>query len=300
MNLHQYDLNLLVIFDAIFKERHLTKAGEKLNMSQPAMSQALGRLRDLFNDPLFVRSGNEMVPTAQAKQIAPQVRQVLFLTEQAFTDRGAFDPSTSTRTFKLAMSDYTEMVVMPRLFKRLQTVAPNIRIESKHLSFNDYQAALDYNYLDLILACQLEFGANVYQQSLFQDKEVVVARADSPALKETLTLERYASYKHAQFQWFFDANVIDYELQRQNLTRRVVLEVQHEMVLPLILKDNEVLVNMPERMANVFKELLPLEILDVPLPMIRYQFQQFWHERSHNDPAHQWLRAEIKQLSDAL
>ncbi len=300
MNLQQYDLNLLIIFDMIFREGNLTRAGEKLTLSQPAVSQALGRLRDAFDDSLFVRSGNEMVPTARANLIAPQIRQILHLAENTFQDRGKFDPAKSDRTFRLAMSDYTEMVLMPALFKELQSKAPFLRIESRHLSAPDYQTALSRNDLDLILASCLEFGPNTFRQSLFGDREVVVVKGDSPVLKEPLTTQRYASYKHAQFNWVNETNTIDLALEEMGLTRRIILEVQHEMVLPLILRDNEIVVNMPERMARVFKELIPLEILHLPMTVPEYTFHQHWHERNHHDPAHRWMRETIKTVAESL
>ncbi len=300
MNLHEYDLNLLAIFDMIFAERHLTKAGEILGMSQPAMSQALKRLRDTFQDQLFVRSGKELIPTTCAIRIAPQVKEIIGLAKNTFLDRGEFDPGSSSRTIRLAMSDYTEMVVMPKLFKRLREIAPKIRLESKHLSPLDYKNVLESDNLDIILGCSLQFGANVYQQSLFEDEEVVIVRDDSPVLREELTLERYVTLKHAQFQWFGDENLIDGELKCHNLKRDIVLEVQHEMVLPLILKDNEIVVNMPRRMAMVFKEILPLEVLDLPFQTHQYHICQYWHERNHLDPANKWLRSEIKKIAGTL
>ncbi len=300
MNVHKYDLNLLVIFDMIYQELHLTRAGTRLNMSQPAMSQALKKLRDTFEDPLFVRSGKDLVATELAQQIASQVKQVVSMAEKAFQDRGEFDPATAKRTFRLTMSDYTEMVMMPLLFKRIQNVAPNIKIESSHLSSKDYHSGLEKGDFDIVLSCALYFKANAYRQNLFDDREVVVVRADSPILQEKLTLEKYVSLNHAQFHWMEGDNEIDEELKRMNLERRVLLEVQHEMVLPLVLRNNDLLVNMPLRMAKLFKELLPLEILELPLKPIEYSFSQHWHERNHHDPAHSWLRQEIFQVASSL
>lgn len=300
MNLHKYDLNLLVIFEMIFQELHLTRAGARLNMSQPAMSQALKKLRDTFEDPLFVRSGKELVATERAQQIASQVKQVVSMAEKAFQDRGDFDPATAKRTFRLTMSDYTEMVLMPVLFKRIQEVAPNVKIESSHLSKKDYHTGLEKGEFDIVLSCALYFKANAYRQFLFNDREVVIARADSPILNEELTLERYISMKHAQFHWQEGDNEIDEELKRLRLERQVLLEVQHEMVLPLVLRNNDLLVNMPLRMAKLFKELLPLEILELPVKPIEYSFNQHWHERNHHDPAHCWLRQEIFHVAGLL
>ncbi len=300
MNLHEYDLNLLTIFDMIFVERHLTKAGEKLKMSQPAMSQALKKLRDTFDDQLFVRSGKELIPTNCANRIAPGIRDIVKLAKNTFLDREDFDPCESHRTFRIAMSDYTEMVILPVLFKKLQKVAPGIRLESKHLSQTNYRTILESDELDIILGCSLTFGANIYQQSLFTDEEVLVVRKDSPVLKEPLTQERYATLKHAQFEWFEEANLIDRQLKCQKLQRNIVLEVQHEMVLPLILRDSELVINIPRRMAIVFKEFLPLEILELPFQVSHYYLCQYWHQKNHLDPANKWLRQQIKQIADIL
>ncbi len=301
MNLYQFDMNLLVIFDMIYTERHLTRAGEKLRLSQPAMSQALGRLRDMFEDPLFVRAGKQMTPTARAKLIAPQIKQVLHLAEQTLMDRGDFDPQTSTRTFTIAMSDYTELVLLPKLFRRLQKVAPQVRIKCKHLHDRDYQSAMDQNFADLMLGCVLDFGANVYQQSLFKDHEVVVVNADSQIVNQTLSPEAFVALKHCQFRLIETENrEIDVELEKVGLQREVVLEVQHELVLPLVLRDNDIVVNLPKRMAQVYAEFLPLAILPLPLETPFFEIKQHWHERDHEDPAHQWFRSEVKALAEDL
>lgn len=300
MNIHQFDLNLLVIFDMIYAELHLTKAGQKLNMSQPAMSQALKRLRDAFQDPLFSRDGKVLAPTARAHQIAPQVNQIVAMSQKTFMDKGCFDPLESTRTFRLAMNDYTEMVIMPRLFERLHEQAPHIKIESLHLSLDNYQKEMERGEVDIILTSSLCFGANIYQQSLFKDREVVIVRKGSPILEKELTLERFVRFEHAQFLWMEGIHEIDMELKKRSLERQLVLEVQHEMVLPLVLKNNDLMVNMPLRMAKVFKEFLPLEVLEIPLELKDYEFRQHWHERNHHDPAHQWLRSQIYDLSRSL
>jgi len=282
----------------IFSEGHLTKAGERLNLSQPAMSQALGRLRDVFDDPLFIRSGKEMVPTAFAIQLAPKIKEIILLTEQTFLDRGEFDPSTSSRIFKLAMNDYTEMVIMPKLFNQLQKKAPNVQLRSEQIP-NNYQDALNNN-LDVILGSNIEFGANVYQTSLFVDREVIAVRCDHPILNKELTPEVYASLKHAQFKYDTCANTIDKEYEKIGLKRDIVLEVHHEMVLPLLLKGSDLVINIPERMAKLFKEMIPFEIMELPFITVDYNFRQFWHERNHNDPAHKWFRSFLSSVASSL
>ncbi|MCP3926603.1 MAG: LysR family transcriptional regulator [Desulfobacterales bacterium] len=298
MNLYKYDLNLLTIFDMIFSKGHLTKAGEILNLSQPAMSQALGRLREVFDDQLFVRSGKDMIPTSFAIKLAPKIREIMDLTEKTFIDRGDFDPVTSNRTFKLAMNDYTEMVIMPVLFNQLQKAAPNIKIRSEQIS-NDYENELSHN-LDFILGCDIDFGANVYQKSLFNDREVVAVRCNHPVLMKELTPEIYSSLKHAQFKYGTCSNTIDKEFNKIGLKRDIVLEIHHEMVLPLMLKDSDLIINIPERMAKVFKEMVPFEIIELPFVTVDYNFCQYWHERNHKDPAHIWFRSFLNSVADSL
>ncbi len=298
MNLYKYDLNLLTIFDMIFSKGHLTKAGEMLNLSQPAMSQALGRLREVFDDQLFIRSGKDMIPTSFAIKLAPKIREIMQLTEKTFIDRGDFDPVTSSRTFKLAMNDYTEMVIMPELFNQLQKAAPNIKIRSEQVS-SDYENSLSHN-LDFILGSDFDFGANVYQKSLFHDREVAAVRCNHPVLKKEFTPEVYASLKHAQFKNGTCSNTIDEEYSKIGLKRDIVLEVHHEMVLPLLLKNSDLVINIPERMAVLFREMVKFEIIELPLIVEDYNFCQYWHERNHKDPAHIWFRSFLSSIANSL
>lgn len=262
------------------------------------MSQALGRLRDVFDDPLFIRSGKEMVPTAFAIGLAPKIQEIIDLSEQTFLDRGEFDPSTSSRIFKLAMNDYTEMVIMPRLFNQLQKTAPNIQLRSEQIPGN-YQDVLN-NDLDVILGSNIEFGANIYQSSLFADREVIAVRCNHPILEKKLTPELYASLKHAQFKYDTCTNIIDKEYEKIGLKRDIVLEVHHEMVLPLLLKDSDLVINIPERMAQLFREMISFEILELPFITVNYNFRQFWHERNHNDPAHKWFRSLLSSVAGRI
>jgi len=300
MNLYQFDMNLLVIFEMIYQEKHLTKAGERLNLSQPAMSQSLARLRDHFEDSLFVREGNQMMPTAKAQLLAPQVQQILSLTKKTLADGGNFDPATSTRTFRLALNDYTESVLLPRLFHQVSQTAPKIKILCKHPQETSYQEALNSNYVDLILG-DWKFGSNILQQFLFKDHDVAVIKKGSPILEQELTPEWYAAQKHAQFS-FYEQQECDVErgLSALNLKRQIALEVQHELVLPLVLKDNDLVLTIPLRMAKVFQEIIPLEICPLPVPINDFEVFQYWHEHNHNDPAHQWLRAQIKKISQEM
>ncbi len=300
MNLHNFDLNLLTIFDMIFTERHLTKAGKILNMSQPAMSQALKKLRESFGDPLFVRVGNELVPTDSANRLAPLVKQMMDTAKSALLDKGEFDPANSSRTFQLAMSDYTEMILLPKLFKKVREMAPSVKLQSRHLPLDDYRSMLESHDIDLILGCSLDFGANTYQQALFEDEEIIVVRTDSKAANEPLTIESLLELKHAQFKGKECPNILDSELACMDLERVIVLEVQHELVLPIVIQNNDVAINMPRRMAEIYQEMLPITILELPFTVTKYQFCQHWHERNHQDPASKWLRREVNEIAKEL
>lgn len=301
MNLYSYDLNLLTVFHMIYSEQHLTKAGERLKLTQPAMSNALTRLREMFDDPLFVRSGKQMLPTPRAQQVAPFIEEILGLAEQALVIQKSFSPQTSKRTFRLAMSDYAELVIFPPLFKWLTQEAPGIRIESTHLPTKDQHRSLESLNIDLMIGEDLSQGPTLFKQALFKDREVCMVREGHPISQEKLTLEKYLSLTFAQFQMSdrYETQV-DRCLREQGHSREINLQVHHELILPIVLMNTEMAVNIPERMAQLYQNFMPLERLTIPLELSQFEVCQYWFERDHHSPAHQWLRSGIKTLCENL
>lgn len=301
INLCEFDLNLLIAFDAIYKEKNLTHAGQRLHLTQSAMSHALNRLRSVFDDPLFVRQGNQMVTTPLAEDLALNIRQALKLLEVTLEDRGRFDPQHSECTFNIGMGDYTAFVLLPELLYRLKPVAPGIRIRARHLTFEQRVACLDDGSVDLVIGCTQMFGANIYQQTLFQEKEVCILRKDHPHIGDTLSFEQYVN---AEFICFsisdYGNDAIDEQLAEKGVKRKVMLMLEHELAIPKLVSSTNYIANIAERLADKFLEWLPVRILPVPLENTIFKIHQYWHNRNQIDPGHKWLRKSIRQVCEKI
>ena len=299
MNLHDFDLNLLVVFDAIYKEKHLTKAGKRVNLTQSAISHALNRLRGQMDDALFIRHGNQMLPTPCAESLADPIHQVLQITQATLADRGKFDPIHSKRTFQLCLSDYTSFVVLPSLMKWLKQTAPDIKIQVKHLVLEERQPALEEGIVDIALGINQPFGANIHQQLLFHDEEVCIMREDHPHIQDSITIEQYLHTGFVRYQ-LAEFSEIDEYLRQKGFERNVMLDVQHEVVIPRVVAQTDYIANIASRIANEFLNTLPVKILPLPVDASSIKVYQFWHSRHQHDPAHRWMRKGIKTVCESL
>ncbi|MCP4350020.1 MAG: LysR family transcriptional regulator [Desulfobacterales bacterium] len=301
MNLCEFDLNLLVAFDAIYKERNLTHAGHRLHLTQSAMSHALGRLRTVFDDPLFVRQGNHMVTTPLAEDMAVNIQQVLKLLEITLEDRGRFDPQRSESTFCIGLGDYTAFVLLPELLKILKPVAPKIHIKARHLTFEQRAASLDNGSADLVIGCEQVFGASIYQQVLFREREVCILSKDHPDIGDTLSFDQYINAEFIRLSLAdYREDPIDEELAEKGVKRKVMIMTEHELTIPKLVSSTNYIANIAERLGKKFLEWLPVKILPVPLDNTRFKIHQYWHKRNQIDPAHKWLRRSIKQVCEKI
>ncbi|MBU2515863.1 LysR family transcriptional regulator [bacterium] len=297
MNLADFDLNLLVVFDAIYKEKNLTRAGQRLNLSQPAISHALNRLRNAFDDPLFVRHGYQMEPTPLTEELKENIKKVLELTERTLEDRGSFDPYRSTRTFYIGMQDYPMIVVLPRLIQTLNESAPNVNIRTFHMSIEGRKTALEDGKLDMVIGIRQDFGSSIFQQYLFKDNEVCIFRRDHPTIKEELTLEQYLQ---AEFIGLSISDIkqarIDRRLKEMGYKRKTRLTVENEVTIPQLVSRSDYLANIARLVANEYLPWLPIKALPLPIELEELEFFQYWHDRHQKDPGHNWLRQTIKKV----
>ncbi len=294
MNLNELDLNLLRAFDAVLRRRSVTAAGAEIGLTQPAMSNALGRLRKLFNDPLFVRTPRGMDPTPYARSIADPVRRALGLIETTLASRAAFDPGESERTFRLHMSDIGEMVFLPPLLERLQRVAPGVRVETRSTPEAAIEGALAGGELDLAVGFLPGLRAPVRSQRLFRDAYVCMMRADHPRIRRRLTRRLFSEASHVLVASVGAGHrVIEEMLVAEGLDRRIALRVPHFMVVPMILERTDLVVTVPERVAAVFERLGRFKTLPLPLEIPRTDVRVHWHERFEQEPGNRWLRELI-------
>ena len=294
MNVRDLDLNLLRVFDAVLREGGVTPAAALLGLTQPAVSNALARLRKLFGDALFVRTPSGMEPTPFARELAEPVRQALALLEAALAHGPGFDPASAVRAFRFYMSDVGQIEFLPPLVECVQREAPGVRLEAVALDVDDIGAALAAGGLDLAIGFLPGLGPPVRRRSLFRDPYVCLMRADHPI--RSLTKKRFLEASHALVTYRGGHRVIEEALERAGLARRIALRVPHFTVVPMVLERTDLLLTLPGRVARVFERRGAFKSLPPPLAIPPAEVAVHWHERFEADPGNRWLRERVIEL----
>lgn len=304
MNIASVNLNLLLAFEALFEERSVSAAAVRIGLSQPAMSNALSRLRSLFSDRLFVRTQRGMTPTPRALELAGPVRAGLAQLRGALAERTTFDAATSTRSFRIALTDYAELLLLGPLLRVLQKAAPGVQILVRRLEriFLAPEDSLRDGTLDLAVGFFPEESAlepGTRSQELFAEGNVCMGRRGHPLFARRFTLRQFASAKHMAIFYRPDARgFIDDILAGHGLRRRLQAATPHFLALPYAVASSDLLAVVPAGLAARFRKILPIETRKVPLRMPQFHMRLLWHERNTSDPAHQWLRSEIRKCFD--
>jgi DNA-binding transcriptional LysR family regulator len=297
MNVKGVDLNLLRVFDAVLRERAVTAAAARLGLTQPAVSNALGRLRTHFGDALFVRTAAGMDPTPFARGVAEPVRQALALLESALAHGPGFDPASSTRAFRFYMSDLGQVEFLPPLVERAQRAAPGVRLEAVAADLENIADALGAGSLDLAVGFLPSLGPPVQRRALFRDPYVCLMRADHPAIGKTLTRKRFLEASHVLVTYRGGGHrVIEEALERAGVGRRIALRVPHFTVVPMVLERTDLILTLPARVARVYERRGHFKSLPPPVPMPPAEVAVHWHERFDADPGNRWLREQIVDL----
>ncbi len=297
MNVMDLDLNLLRAFDAIATEGSVTAAGERIGLSQPAMSNALARLRTLFGDPLFVRTPRGMRPTPFAQQLASPVREALRLIQTALQQHAGFDPRSSANTFRFHMSDIGEMVFLPGLLERIKHDAPGVKIEVVRIPIKDVHTALEAGELDLAVGFLPGLITGMRQQPLFREHYVCMLRAGHPLKGARISAKQFRAAAHVLVSYAGTGHqVIEETFVEEGLSARIAVRVPHFLVVPMILARTDLIVTVPSRVAAVFAQLGNFNVLKLPLPMPSFEVRMHWHQRFHQDPANRWLRQVMTEL----
>jgi DNA-binding transcriptional LysR family regulator len=294
MNVHDIDLNLLRVFDAVLHEKGVTPAAAKLGLTQPAVSNALARLRKLLGDALFVRTPRGVDATPFARELAEPVRQALALLESALAHGPGFDPASSTRAFRFYMSDVGQIEFLPPLVERVQREAPGVRLEAVALEVEDIADALAAGALDVAIGFLPGLGAPVRRQPVFKDPYLCLMRADHPI--SSLTKKRFMEASHALVTYRGGHRVVEEALERAGLARRIALRVPHFTVVPMVLERSDLILTLPGRVARVFERRGKLKALPPPVPIPLAEVAVHWHERFEADPGNRWLRGLMVEL----
>lgn len=297
MNVGEFDLNLLRAFDAVLRDGSVTAAGERLGLSQPAMSNALSRLRRLLDDPLFVRTPSGMRPTPFAQRLAAPVRQALDLIQTTLSQQAAFDPRTSQRSFRLQLSDVGEIVFLPALLERLEREAPGVRVDTEQLPQDEVSEALAAGEIDLAVGFLPGLAAGVVSKRLFRDRYVCVVRADHPRVGSRITLAQFLAASHMLVSARGSAHeIVEQTLRNKGLTRRIALRVPHFTVVPMILARSDHMVIVPEGLMRAIARFGRFKSLKPPVDIPALDVKVHWHERFGRDPGIAWLRGVLLEL----
>lgn len=297
MDLQRIDLNLMVAFDAIMTERSVSAAATRLGVSQPAMSSALGRLRSLLNDQLFVRSGRAMLPTVRAMQLAEQVSQALAQLRAALEPPAPFVARNSRRVFNVSGGDYATMVILPRLAAYLAKAAPAVDLRFRFVEKDATFDLLDTDRLDLALGVYPDPPKRLGLQPLFKEKFVCVARRGHPGLSAGMTLDAYVALPHLLVTERGDATgAVDEALAKLGLERRVALTVPHVLVVPSVLPESDLIATVGARAGNLFAQAAALAIYETPVAIPTWRLSMLWSRQKASDPGLAWLRDTLFRI----
>ncbi|WAE63206.1 HTH-type transcriptional activator NahR [Stutzerimonas sp. R40042] len=291
MELRDLDLNLLVVFNQLLVDRRVSTTAENLGLTQPAVSNALKRLRTSLQDPLFVRTHQGMEPTPYAANLAEPVALAMHALREALQHHEHFDPLTSDRTFTLGMTDIGEIYFMPRLMNALTHQAPNCVISTVRDSSMSLMQALQNGTVDLAVGLLPNLQTGFFQRRLLQNHYVCLCRKDHPATREPLTLERFCSYGHVRVIAADTGHgEVDTYMTRVGIRRDIRLEVPHFTAVGHILQRTDLLATVPIRLADSCVEPFGLSALPHPVALPEIAINMFWHAKYHKDLANMWLR----------
>jgi DNA-binding transcriptional LysR family regulator len=289
--LSRIDLNLFVVFEVIYRERNVTRAAEILCLTQPAVSNSLARLRDLLDDPLFVRTPQGMTPTPIAHNIMPHVVEALGLLDKSVSQGHTFVPAEANREFVLSMTDLSESIFLPAIMSKLSVEAPNVRIKSHYMQRDMLARSLTAGELDLAIDVPLVREDSLQHTPLLSDRYVCAVNPEHQLADTELTLETYLALKHMHISNRRKGmGQVDVALHKLGKSRNIVLWSQHYMVAPLVGRDTDLVLTIPYQMAKQYN----LVVKELPFRMPSLETHLYWHD--NNDAANEWLRGLLEDL----
>lgn len=297
MNSLDFDLNLLRVFDAVFAEGGISRAANRLGLSQPAVSNALARLRKATGDRLFVRLAHGMAPTPYAVRIAGPIGKSLATIRTSLEEDQEFDAGSSDRAFVLYLTDLGEAFFLPRLLARLGRVAPGVRFRTLPMPPEAAREALISGEVDLAVGNLPDFQAGFYQQRLFREHYVCVVGRNHPGIGRRLSLTHFAAAHHVIVAPAGTGHgIIERSLVEHGLEHRIALRVQNFLVLPGIVAATDLIALVPHSVGSQLWRKNDVKLLPVPISIPAFDVKQCWHQRFHDDAGNRWLRRQFAEL----
>ena len=297
MELHEIDLNLLVVFNQLLVERRVSKVADNLGISQPAVSNSLAKLRKLFDDDLFLRTPKGMEPTPYADQLAESVSYALAMIHSGVNQRTSFEPASARRSFTIGMTDIGEIYFLPAIIERLHREAPGVALSTVRNTAVNLRDELESGKVDLAIGLLPQLKAGFFQRRLFTQSYVCLMRQGHRLAKRKMSLAEYSAAEHLVVVSAGTGHgKLDELLQRSGIERTVRLTVPHYVSVGHILRSSDLVTTVPERLADRLIE--PFGLVKVPHPakLPDVAINVFWHAKYHRSPANRWLRGVVFDL----
>ena len=295
VNIRNFDLNLLVIFDALMRERNVSRVAERLSLSQPAVSNALNRLRTLLDDQLLVRTAQGMQPTALALELEEPIRDAITQIEHTLSGRNQFDPSSSRVRFRIATTDYAELAIMPRLLSYLRAMAPGIEFDIHDLPPETPTRALEEGELDLCIGRFGELPPRIRRTPFLKEHLVVACDAGHPLITDELDLDTFMQLRHIWVSGGQRRGVVDMWLDENQLQRNIVMVTPNYLGAPHLVIGSDMAVVLPKRMADEYASLLPIRCVPLPMPIPPFDVDIITSALRNDDAALQWLIKTLRR-----
>jgi DNA-binding transcriptional LysR family regulator len=297
VDLKDIDLNLLIVFNQVLIERRVSRVAETLDVTQPAVSNALARLRKLLGDPLFTPTPRGMEPTSFAEQLAEPVAQALGVIHGAINQRSTFDPATSARAFRIAMTDIGEIYFLPALLGEFRRTAPHVSVSTVRNTAVNLKDEMEAGHVDLAVGYLPMLRAGFFQRRLFHHRYVCLFRKGHRLDKRKISLAEFSAADHVVVVAAGTGHgAADEALERSGIVRKVCLTVPHFVAVGHILRDTDMVATVPERFAQRVIEPFDLAYVAHPAKLPEIAINLFWHAKVHKDLANQWLRESIFRL----
>jgi DNA-binding transcriptional LysR family regulator len=292
----RFDLNLLLVFEAVLASRSTTRAAAHLGLTQSAVSNALNRLRTALGDPLFVRTPEGMMPTPRALEISLPLKEAIERIRTTLAQQQDFDAAHSDRVFRIYMSDVGQMVMLPKVMETVQRDAPGVCIETVHVgSLREREACMSSGEVDLAVGYFQDFSGPFHCQALFREEYVCMVRQDHPLARRGMSLREFAALRHAVYHPCGGGHAIQEQaiaaaMASHGLGWRVSLRSTHFLAFTRMIAESDMVTTLPRMLALAGAHSVPVKIMAPPVAIPTFEVAQFWHKRFHLDPGNRWLR----------
>jgi DNA-binding transcriptional LysR family regulator len=294
------DLNLFLIMSTVYQQGSITAAASKLHLTQPAVSHAIARLRDKFNDPLFVRHGRKMVPTALCQKMIPDVQQALLLLNNTVSQPATFDIQQHKREIKLGLRDILESMFFPILMPDLLNNTPNITLNSRQIKRTELEPSLAQQSLDIVIDVLMPTHKDIRNTLICSERFSLVCRQNHPILQQ-LTLANYAAASHALVSLKdFSIDTVDMALAHQGVSRNIALRCEHYFAAISVICQSDLIMTMPNTYAMLLQQTMPIVVSPLPFEVPELAVHMYWHQQAQDDPVNQWIRNKLLNISAQL